>query len=103
MKKLTDTEILNRLRYAGKKRQKQLLSKLIKLYGGNPIKHMMDSSDGETTWYGSMAWECSHRQMMGFSESHEYDSRTGYSRDEYKSISGNIPEEVIIKVVNIIM
>jgi hypothetical protein len=103
MKKLTEHEIINRLQNAGKKKRKQLLIKLIKLYGGTPIKHMLDTSDGESEWYGSMAWECSNRQLMGFSEYHEYNPSTGESSDEYKSITGDIPVETIIKVVNIIM
>lgn len=96
---IPEEEILNRLRYAGKKKSKQLLAKLIKRYGGKPILHIKQAKFEESEDF-SMNWSCFTRSIYGFTwhEDHVYSK---ILNKEIKSISGNMPEDIIEEIISI--
>ena len=91
---LTEDEIYEKLQTAGKKRSKQLLSKLIKLRGGKPILHFIARSrsvheDGYRFKSETSYW--------GFTSIYEGSATT--DSESHTAISGNFSEADVLGIM----
>jgi hypothetical protein len=96
---LTDWEIIRRIEYAGYKKVKQLLTKLIKRYGGKPILHLTNKKCSLSHEYG-LQYEVSYKEIFGFTVC---ESCYGSAEVTCNSISGNFPKDIIYGIVSALM
>ena len=94
---LTEEEIYEKLRTAGKKRSKQLITKLIKLRGGKPILHFTSknktiSDEGYCFYEETSYW--------GFTSIYKGNLTTDY--EAHTSISGNFTEADVLGIMGFI-